>query len=100
MSILTLVELAGGMAVEPDVLARRQIGIALVRGTVPVLPFNEEIVGAYGRLVRSIGFSRRRVLDRLIAATALVHDLTLVTTNASDFRDIPDLTLEVWPTAQ
>ena len=38
-----------------------------------------------------------RILDRLIAATAIVHDLTLVTINGADFRDIPGLKLEAWP---
>jgi predicted nucleic acid-binding protein len=54
-------------------------------------------VEQYGDIVRANGFSRTRVFDRLIAATALVHDLTLVTINGADFRDNPGLNLEVWP---
>jgi predicted nucleic acid-binding protein len=34
-----------------------------------------------------------RVLDLLIAATALKHNLTLVTRNVKDYDDIPDLGL-------
>ena len=34
--------------------------------------------------------------DLMIAATALVHDFTLVTHNAFDFRNIPDLLLVDW----
>ena len=36
---------------------------------------------------------RLRVLDLLTAATALEHDLTLVTRNLADYEDIPDLAL-------
>jgi predicted nucleic acid-binding protein len=35
-----------------------------------------------------------RALDLIIAATALEYDLTLVTDNTGDFKDIPDLTLQ------
>ncbi len=34
--------------------------------------------------------------DLIIAATALVHDLTLVTHNTRDFQRIPSLRLEDW----
>jgi tRNA(fMet)-specific endonuclease VapC len=34
--------------------------------------------------------------DLMIAAVALVHDLTLVTHNTKDFRHIPDLRLVDW----
>ena len=44
---------------------------------------------------------RRRGLDAnpvdlMIASVALVHDLTLVTNNTRDFRNIPDLRFEDW----
>jgi len=42
-----------------------------------------------GRSVRSRG------LDLLIAATAITHDLTLLTNNPSDYHDVPGLRLEV-----
>lgn len=62
-----------------------------------LLPFDDQVVDAYRNILTARGFSRRRVLDRLIAATAIVHDLTLVTINGDDFRDVRDLKLEVWP---
>lgn len=35
-----------------------------------------------------------KVPDAIIAATALTYDLTLITRNASDFKDIQELTIE------
>jgi predicted nucleic acid-binding protein len=32
----------------------------------------------------------------MIGTVALVHDLTLVTNNTSDFHNIPDLRLDDW----
>jgi tRNA(fMet)-specific endonuclease VapC len=36
--------------------------------------------------------------DLMIAAVALVHDLTLVTNNTADFQNIPGLRLDDWLT--
>jgi len=38
------------------------------------------------------------VPDLMIASVALVHDLTLVTHNTADFRNIPGLRLDDWLT--
>ena len=37
-----------------------------------------------------------RDMDLLIAATALVHNLTLVTHNVQDFTDLPGLVVDDW----
>jgi tRNA(fMet)-specific endonuclease VapC len=42
---------------------------------------------------------RRGKLDRFIAAHALALDLTLVTNNEADFRDVPRLRIENWTRA-
>ena len=34
--------------------------------------------------------------DLLIAATALVHGLTLITANTQDFANVPELTMQNW----
>ncbi len=58
---------------------------------VGVLPFDRACAFIYGELP----FVRHR-FDRLIAAHALALDLTLVTANPRDFRDIPQLRVEDW----
>jgi tRNA(fMet)-specific endonuclease VapC len=63
---------------------------------MPVLDFGAAEADAYRAIVEAVGFSRRKLLDRMIAAQALVHHATLVTQNPSDFQDIPGLDLEVW----
>lgn len=78
---------------------RRRAGLLRLLARYPVVPLDRAVVEEYGALVRTAGFSRTRIFDRLIAATAIVHDLTLVTINGPDFREVPSLKLEVWPTA-
>jgi tRNA(fMet)-specific endonuclease VapC len=58
---------------------------------VPVLAFDQHAA----RLYADLGFRRHR-FDRLIAAHAVALNLTLVTANPRDFRDIPQLKLEDW----
>lgn len=97
IALLTVVELEGGVLVKPEfaVLRRERLDTFLAR--VRVLPFDVDTVSVYSTIVKACGFSRPRVLDRLIAATAIVHDLALVTSDGDDFREIPGLKLEVWP---
>jgi tRNA(fMet)-specific endonuclease VapC len=65
---------------------------------VVVLSFDEHCAEEYGkirgRLMRQ-GISVADA-DLMIAAVALVHDLTLVTHNTTDFVNIPGLRLEDW----
>lgn len=101
LSIVSLIELEGGVAtVSTPMALRRRAGIRQLTARASILPLDQPVVDTYASVIARTGFSRRKILDRLIAATALVHDMTLITTNADDFRDIPDLRLDVWPTAQ
>jgi tRNA(fMet)-specific endonuclease VapC len=99
-SLVTVVELEGGNYAAPEFTDQRRRGLMSLLPRLLVQPLDQPVVDAYGAIVRDAGFSRRKILDRLIAATALVHDFTLVTTNPDDFRDIPGLRLEVWPAPQ
>ncbi len=59
-----------------------------------VLGITPEIAAVWGKLA---GSGRTRpILDMFIAATAIVHNLTLVTRNERDFADIPVKLLNPW----
>lgn len=62
------------------------------------LPFTSREVAAYSAIIAAKGFSRRLVVDRMIAATALAHNLTLATLNPRDFLNVPGLTVDDWST--
>ena len=99
ISLVTVIELEGGVAAKAELAMDRRVALDALLAVLQVLPLDSDVVKDYSDILAQAGFSRRRILDRLIAATAVVHDLTLITINGADFRDIPDLKLEVWPTA-
>lgn len=98
LSVISRVGLEAGVAARPDDAQRLRQGNDTLYGQLEMLGFDVPEADAYAAIVRHTGHSRRRTLDRLIAATAIVHDLTLATINGDDFRDVPGLSLEVWPT--
>ncbi len=67
---------------------------------VTVLDFDSDCAKQFGRvrgesLQQGVSISR---VDLLIASVALAHNLTLVTHNTVDYRNIPGLRLEDWLT--
>lgn len=96
ISAVTLAELEAGVACDQSSgRVRRRLLDALL-AFVPVLPFTSAEAAAYGRIIGAAGYDRRRVLDRMIAAQAIVAGLSLATVNGRDFQNIPDLDLFVW----
>ena len=95
--MVTRIELEGGVHRMPTLAARRRARLDELLTEMPVLDFTAPMAGIYGDIVQKLGYSRPRILDRMIAATAIVHGLTLITMNADDFRGIPGLALEIWP---
>ncbi|MCB9958074.1 MAG: PIN domain-containing protein [Rhodospirillaceae bacterium] len=96
MSVITRVELEGGVYRVPDQAAIRRARLDVMLAAIPCLPFDDLAAARYGAIVAAAGYSRRKILDRMIAAQTLVHRSTLVTTNGADFADIPDLACLVW----
>ncbi|MEH0196805.1 type II toxin-antitoxin system VapC family toxin [Caulobacter sp. CCNWLY153] len=95
LSIVSRVELEGGVYRELADAARRARLDAML-DVLPVLDFGAEAADAYRAIVPATGHSRRKILDRMIAAQALTHRATLVTCNPADFLDVPGLALLAW----
>lgn len=96
MSIVTRIELEGGVYSQPQWTGQRRGRVDALLRSLSIMAFDDVCAGAYSNILRATGFSRRRTLDRMIAAQAIVHRATLVTRNGADFRDIPGLTLLEW----
>lgn len=96
ISVVTRVELEGGVYREAALSPQRRFRLDLLLATLPTLSFTDAHAQAYGQIVATAGYSRRKLLDRMIAAQALVHRATLVTLNPGDFSDVPGLKLVDW----
>jgi tRNA(fMet)-specific endonuclease VapC len=93
LSVISRVELEGGVYRNPAQVGIRRPRLDAMLAALPVLAFDDAAADAYRQIVEAVGYSRRKLLDRMIAAQALVHRATLVTMNAADFRDVPGLEL-------
>lgn len=96
MSIITRVELEGGVYREPAHAQIRRTRLDVILAAIPTVAFDDAAADAYGAIVARAGYSRRKLLDRMIAAQALVHRSTLVTINAGDYADVRGLSLLAW----
>ena len=96
LSFFSRVELLNGVYKEPSLAALRAGRLKRLLNRSATLPISAATLVAYETIVAATGYSRRKVNDRLIAATALEHGLTLVTMNAADYRDLPGLVVEDW----
>lgn len=65
---------------------------------IQVLEVDETIARKFGEVRAALLDAGKPVpeMDLLIAATALVHDLTVVTHNTQDYSSIPGLSLDDW----
>lgn len=97
ISVASLAELHFGVqaARDADERARRTQRLGAVESTFDPLPVTAAIAREWGRLAAAVtergGQPRRRATDLVIAATANVHRVVLLTENASDFEIIADL---------
>ena len=85
ISVVTRVELEGGDYREPAHAHIRRARLDVMLSAIPALAFDDLATKTYGAIVASAGYARRKILDRMIAAQALVHRATLVTFSSSGF---------------
>jgi tRNA(fMet)-specific endonuclease VapC len=95
-SAITVAELVYGTARKRLSDLERRIETLLA--TLPVVSFDELAGYRYGQLRADMDRSGESLAipDLQIAATALAHDLILVTGNERHFRRVPGLTVENW----
>lgn len=102
---------AGGLAVSVICTAELYTWVERGRGKVAdrtvldnalsemsILPIDQTVARKFGEINAMLLNQGRPLpgLDLLIGCSALVYDLTLVTHNTQDFKDIPGLRVEDW----
>lgn len=98
-------ELTFGAARLPSSKRRAQIQEYLdtaILGALPIIPYDERAAAWHGEeraRLEALG-KTPSFTDGQIAAIAAVHQLTLVSRNADDFRDFDGLRLENWFTVR
>ncbi len=90
VSIMTVAELYEGIF-RAGLGSRTHRNIADRLGRYAVLPLDENICRIFGKIRFEFRNKPISVPDALIAATALVYDLPLVTHNAEHFKDVAGL---------
>jgi tRNA(fMet)-specific endonuclease VapC len=107
------VQYSGRLAISTIVLGELYVGafrhsnstrlfslIEDLRREVDIIDFDANCALEFGRLrgqSLQVG-ALTSTVDLMIAAVAIVHDLTLVTNNVKDFRNVPDLHIVDWLT--
>jgi predicted nucleic acid-binding protein len=89
ISIVTYMEAFQGSERSPDVEQAREKFQAFTDGVL-ILPLSFAVAERCARLRETLRTQKKHLI---IAATALEYDLTLITKNTEDFKDIPDLNL-------
>lgn len=103
LSVLTIGEIRKGVAILPPSRRRTELESWLetelqARFASRVLPIDEAVASRWGWLAGQAQANGKSlaVIDGLLAATALHHNLTLVTGNVRDFSGTGAVTMNPW----
>jgi predicted nucleic acid-binding protein len=97
ISVASIAELHFGVLVagDEDERAARTARLGAIESAFDPFPITPEIAREWGRLSAAVsnrgGQPRRRSIDLVIAATANIHGVPLLTHNTGDFQIISDL---------
>lgn len=97
ISAASVAELHFGVLVtdDPDVRAARLHRLAELESLFHPLPIDDAVAREYGRLAAAVVYAgrppRSRVMDLLIAATAVIHGAALYTRNVEDLKGLERL---------
>ncbi len=97
VSAVTVAEAWTGAAKSHDPLGVRRAWDRFLK-PFRILPFDEKAAEPYSTLRAHLETTGRMIggNDALIAATALAHDLIVVTNNDAEFSRVPGLLVENW----
>jgi predicted nucleic acid-binding protein len=103
LSVVSVGEMESGFSTTPDAARRARLEASLARHLVHlfagrVLPVTQSIAVRWGRLdgMRKVAGRPLSTPDGMIAATALEHELTLVTRNVKDFAGLGITVTNPW----
>ena len=96
ISAITLAELEFGVACSGVSQSQNQAALDSFLEDIVVAPFEANAARTYGPLRAAHRERNKNALDKLIAAHALVLNVTLVTNNEADFLYFDALRVENW----
>jgi tRNA(fMet)-specific endonuclease VapC len=97
-SAITQMEIAYGLLLNPKLGRQLAPIMDALLSTIRVLPYDSEAAASSARVRANLKRSGRPIgaYDLLIAGTALAYDLTLITSNVREFRQVQGLKIENW----
>jgi tRNA(fMet)-specific endonuclease VapC len=98
VSIITVMELRYGLALNPQRAQKIEPTIAQFLNTVTILPFTRPEADQAAEIRAFLKTQGQPIgpYDILIAATARAHQLIMVTANQGEFDRVPNLQTENW----
>jgi tRNA(fMet)-specific endonuclease VapC len=96
VSALTLMEVRYGLLINPGKAKKIQPIIDELFDSISIIPFGSDEAAYAARLLLKQAGTPIGAYDLLIGATALCHNLTLITANTKEFERIEGLLLDNW----
>ena len=100
LSTITASELLHGVhrAVDPSAQARRAAFVEAIIDRLPILPLDLPVARSHARLWAELAAAGRLIgsHDLWLAASCIVHGLSLVTADRREFDRVPGLIVDIW----